>query len=94
MLSRALVHIIVAPGIFWDALQIRTVPTDCIARLHDQVIEPVPSRGVFPIVHFVGVQGGLKVGDLGLCGRDPRLFTPAHNLRIDDGRQGRQDDEH
>jgi hypothetical protein len=70
------------------------VPTDRVARLLDQIHQPVPADGVFAGVHFESVQDGLKAGDLCLSRGDARLLAPAHDLWINDGGEGRQDDEH
>lgn len=93
MFARALVEVIAAPGIFGDTFEVRAVPAGDIARLNQQVIEPVAAFRIVARIDFEGIEGGFEVGDLGLGSGDARLLAAPHDLGINDGCQRRQDNQ-
>ena len=93
MFAWAFVNVVIAPGVLWDAFEVRSVPAGDIARLDQEVIESIATFGVEPCIYFECVEGGFEISDLGLGGCDTGLFAATHDFGINNGGKRCQDDQ-
>jgi nicotinamide riboside kinase len=75
-------------------LNIRSAPILGVARLLDQIHQPVLALGIVAVVHLVGVECGFEGRNLRLRRRDLRLFRAIREAWQDDSRQDAQDHQH
>ena len=93
MFSRTLVNVRIAPGVIRDALEVRSVPAGCIARLLEQVHQPVLALRITSSVHLEGIQRSFEVGDLGHRRLFLGLLRAPGKFGYNDGRQNAKDDQ-
>ncbi len=74
--------------------EIRPAPVLGIARLLDQIHQPVLASGIVAVVHLVGVEGGLERRNLRLRRRDLRLLGSIGEAGQHNRRQDAQDHQH
>ena len=96
MPTRALVDVIIIPGIFGYVvgLEIRTAPVLRIAGGDDQILQAVLALGVVAVINLERVESGLEGGDLSLRGGDLRLLGAVRESGQHDGGKDSQDDQH
>ena len=96
MPTRALVNVIIIPGIFGHAvgLEIGAAPVLCVAWRDDQILQAVLALGVVAVIHFKSVKSGFEGGDLSLRGGDLRLLGAVRESGQHDGGKDSQDDQH
>ena len=96
MPTRALVDVIIIPGIFGYVvgLEIRTAPVLRIPGGDDQILQAVLALGVVAVIHFKSVKSGFEGRDLSLRGGDLRLLGAVRESGQHDGGKDSQDDQH